>query len=165
MSKMVSKMPACVLAGAVLAGVLASCGTSGGDSPSTTANDGSGVATDDQAPDGADEEEPDAPADESDPTGETSSEDGSTDGVLVSLTVQGGEVTGGKERVAVSLGEEVTIEVDADVDDVIHVHGYELHQDVAAGEKAEVTFTADIAGVFKVELEDRGMTLVELEVR
>ncbi|MDZ7673887.1 MAG: hypothetical protein U5K30_02290 [Acidimicrobiales bacterium] len=84
-------------------------------------------------------------------------------GQVIEITVSGGEVTGGG-RHEVALGERVTLRVTSDIDDHVHLHGYDVFQDVAAGEAAELTFEADIPGVFEVELEDSVIQLVELEV-
>jgi hypothetical protein len=54
--------------------------------------------------------------------------------------------------------------VDADVADEVHVHGYDLVADVAPGSPAELTFLADIPGVFEVELESSHVELLRLEV-
>ena len=59
----------------------------------------------------------------------------------------------------------VAIVVHSDVADEVHVHGYDLHQDVGAGGTARIDFTADIAGVFEAELENRKLQIVELTVR
>ena len=88
--------------------------------------------------------------------------DGASDGAI-EVSVEGGQVAGDTE-VAVSTGTEVSIEVTSDVTDVIHVHGYDLHEDVDEGSTATVSFTADIPGVFEVELEEAGLLLVELTV-
>lgn len=85
--------------------------------------------------------------------------------LVIELTVADGEVSGAGTRTVVPLGSEVTISVLADVDDEIHVHGYDHHQDVVAGEVSALSFTADIPGVFEIELEDAGLRLVEIEVR
>lgn len=85
------------------------------------------------------------------------------EGTLIDVTVSAGEVQGGG-RTEVPLGETVTIRVTSDVDDNIHVHGYDVLAEVAAGDTAELTFTADIPGVFEVELEDSGIPLLELEI-
>lgn len=80
------------------------------------------------------------------------------------------EVTDGKlsppahvERIA--LGESVTLAVTSDVADEVHVHGYDMHVDLVAGQEGALTFTADIPGRFEVELEGAGALLVELEVK
>lgn len=86
---------------------------------------------------------------------------GASDGSL-EVTVEGGEVSGDTEA-TVPVGTDVTIEVSADTDDRIHVHGYDLYADVSDG-SGTVEFTADIPGVFEVELEESGTLLVELTV-
>lgn len=94
----------------------------------------------------------------------TSASEDERDPLAIELTVADGEVSGADTRTVVPLGTDVAISVLSDVDDEIHVHGYDLHQDVVAGEVSALTFTADIPGVFEVELEDAGLRLVELEV-
>jgi heme/copper-type cytochrome/quinol oxidase subunit 2 len=44
------------------------------------------------------------------------------------------------------------------------VHGYDLKGDVAPGRPAIIEFTANVPGVFEVELEEAGLKLVELQV-
>jgi hypothetical protein len=50
------------------------------------------------------------------------------------------------------------------VTDHLHVHGYDLLAEVAPGKPGRVEFTADVAGVFEVELEDASLLLLRLEV-
>ena len=82
---------------------------------------------------------------------------------VIAVTASGGEVEGGG-RQSVALGETVTIRVTSDVDDHIHLHGYDVMVDVTAGEPAVLTFEATIPGVFEVELEDSRIQLLELEI-
>lgn len=84
-------------------------------------------------------------------------------GTVVEVTVTGGEVEG-PGRVEVPLGEDVTVRVTSDVADEVHVHGYDLFADVPAGGTGEVSFTADLPGVYEVELEGAHLPLVELAV-
>lgn len=84
--------------------------------------------------------------------------------VTLEATVRDGEVSGGG-RVEVAVGDRVAIVVDADVPDRLHVHGYDVYGDVAAGSPARVVFVAGAPGVFEVELEDGGIPVFELEVR
>lgn len=86
-----------------------------------------------------------------------------SDGTVIEIDVVAGEVNGGGRQKA-ALGESVTIRVTSDVDDHIHLHGYDVLTDVRAGTPAELTFDATIPGVFEVELEDSGVLLVELEI-
>ena len=85
------------------------------------------------------------------------------EGTLIEVAVRGGQVQGGG-RTQVSLGETVTIRVTSDVDDHVHLHGYDVLTDVHAGGSTELVFTADIPGVFEVELEDARIPLLELEI-
>jgi heme/copper-type cytochrome/quinol oxidase subunit 2 len=84
-------------------------------------------------------------------------------GTLIEIKVSGGEVAGGGTR-DVALGDEVTLRVSADVADEVHVHGYDLTADVEPGTAVEIRFTADIPGVFEVELERARLPLAELRV-
>jgi hypothetical protein len=83
---------------------------------------------------------------------------------VLTADVKAGEVRGGG-RVELALGEEVQLRVTADVADEVHVHGYDRSVDIAPGSPATIAFTADIPGVFEVELESRGVQLMELVIR
>jgi heme/copper-type cytochrome/quinol oxidase subunit 2 len=85
-------------------------------------------------------------------------------GTVVEITVAGGQVTGGVQRVEVDLGAVVTIRITSDVAEELHVHGYDLKHDLTPGSLVELTFTADIPGVFEAELEHSGLKVVELQV-
>ena len=52
----------------------------------------------------------------------------------------------------------------ADRADEVHLHGYDRKVDIEPGKPAELEFTADVPGVFEVELEEAGLKLVELQV-
>jgi hypothetical protein len=87
------------------------------------------------------------------------------DGIVrVAIAVSGGDTTIDDDRVEVPLGATVEITVAADVTDDVHVHGYDVFGDVTPASPAVITFTADIPGLFEVELEDAGLLLVELQV-
>ena len=83
----------------------------------------------------------------------------------IEITVEGGEVVGGDQRHDVELGADVVLVVTADVSDEVHVHGYDLKADVDPGTPAEIAFTADVAGIYVVELEERHLKIAELAVR
>jgi hypothetical protein len=83
----------------------------------------------------------------------------------IEVTVVGGKPQGGVRREQVKTGETLVLRVTADVADEVHLHGYDKSADVAPGKPAEIRFTADIPGVFEVELEQRKQKLIELEVR
>ena len=85
-------------------------------------------------------------------------------GVVVAMRVAGGKVVPPTHRVDVPMGQRVRLQVDSDVADEVHVHGYDLKQDVAPGAPATVEFVADQPGLFEVELEGAKLQLVQLEV-
>lgn len=95
------------------------------------------------------------------PTGSTGEEPAD---VEAEVAVANGAVVDGVERISIEVGETVALRVTSDVADTVHVHGYDLHASVAPDEPAVVRFTADIPGVFEVELEQRSLLIVELEV-
>jgi hypothetical protein len=69
------------------------------------------------------------------------------------------------DRLTVPKDTRLRIVVIADVTDEVHVHGYDLMAEVAPGEPAVVAFTADLAGRFEIELEDRGRQIAQLTVQ
>lgn len=84
-------------------------------------------------------------------------------GTIIDLEVTDGQIAGGARREAARLGEEVTIRVSGNSADHVHVHGYDLFLHLTEGAR-ELVFTADIPGVFEIELEEAGITLIQLEV-
>lgn len=83
----------------------------------------------------------------------------------ISVVVAGGTVAGGARTVPVEQNTELVLVVRADVTDEVHVHGYDVMQDVAPGAPARIALRATIPGRFDVELEDRKLRILELEVR
>ncbi|MEX0826353.1 MAG: hypothetical protein WD184_06350 [Acidimicrobiia bacterium] len=77
------------------------------------------------------------------------------------VTVDGEPESG---RVQVALGTEVRLTVSADVTSEVHVHGYDETADVSPGSPAVIEFTADIPGIFEVELHAGHTLLVELQI-
>ena len=84
---------------------------------------------------------------------------------VIEVRVAGGKVQGGVRRERVRRGETVVLRVVADVTDHVHLHGYDRMADVAPGKPGEIRFTADLPGVWEVELEDRKQQLLTIEVR
>lgn len=83
--------------------------------------------------------------------------------VAIDVDVYEGQVDA-DDRIAVTIDDEVTLTVTADVSDEVHVHGYDIFGDVAPGAPAVLEFVADIPGIFEVELEDARLVLFELVV-
>jgi hypothetical protein len=73
-------------------------------------------------------------------------------------------VSGGGRK-TVKLGDTVRVQVIADTKDEVHLHGYDKKVDVASGMPASLMFTADVPGIFEVELESRGLKLLDLVIK
>lgn len=86
-------------------------------------------------------------------------------GVVVEAKVTGNQVEAASRRVRIDLGQKVRVQVEADRAEEVHVHGYDLKGDVAPGKPAVIDFTANVPGVFEVELEESGLKLFELQVQ
>ena len=85
--------------------------------------------------------------------------------VTIRVLVKGGKPVGGIQRATVKKGQTVAIVVHSDVADEVHVHGYDLHKDVAAGGTVRIVFPATIVGEFEAELEDRKLQIIEFTVK
>lgn len=83
---------------------------------------------------------------------------------VIRVGYAGGTITGGGRHEA-PLGATVSIEVTSDVADEVHLHGYDKTVDVTPDAPATLTFTADIPGIFEVELESRAIKLIDLVVK
>jgi FtsP/CotA-like multicopper oxidase with cupredoxin domain len=95
------------------------------------------------------------------PTGETPEPTPTPD--AVEIEVEEGTVRG-PNTIKVAQGDRVAIDVEADVEDHVHVHGYDLLTDIAPGQRVTIEFRATIPGVFEIELEDSHLLLARLEV-
>ena len=84
--------------------------------------------------------------------------------VIVRAKVLGGVPQGGIVRETVHKGDRVVLQVRSDEADEVHVHGYDLSAAVAPGKPARVSFVADVAGRFEVELEESGVQIAQLTV-
>jgi len=83
---------------------------------------------------------------------------------IPTIVVKGGKPVGGVRDLSFEEGDRIRFEVESDVSDEIHVHGYDLMKDVEAGGKVSFDFPATIEGVFEAELEERKQPIAELTV-
>ncbi len=126
--------------------VLAGC-ASGDDTPSAdSSTSGTGSTTSTAGP----------TSDEPAPTQQT---------VQITVSVRDGKVTPKPSRVAVALGDQIRLQVTSDVDDELHVHGFDVEEPLEAGHTTTVELTADQQGVFEVETHETELQLLQLEVR
>ncbi len=87
-----------------------------------------------------------------------------SDHPVITIAIADGVVSVDDERPRVSLGDQVELRITADVADEVHVHGYDAMGALEPGIETIVRFTADIPGIFEVELESAGTHLLDLQV-
>ncbi len=79
------------------------------------------------------------------------------------LTIAAGKVSGDTDA-TVNKGDAVTLTIQSDAAEIVHVHGYDKEVEVEAGVPAKITFVADIAGRFEVEGHRSNRKLMQLTV-
>jgi hypothetical protein len=95
---------------------------------------------------------------------DSASETANSSGEVPTIVVKDGKPVGGIRALTYNKGEQIRFKVDSDVSDEVHVHGYDIMEDVKAGGSVSFNFPASIEGVFEAELEDREEQIVELTV-
>jgi hypothetical protein len=83
---------------------------------------------------------------------------------VAKIVIKHGKPVGGIAQLTYNRGERVRFEVDSDVSDEVHMHGYDIMKDVKAGGSVSFDFPATIEGVFEAELEGRKEQILELTV-
>ena len=90
---------------------------------------------------------------------------GTEQAVEISVAVTDGKVEPEPRRVEVAKDSQVRLIVTSDVDDELHVHGYEVEAELEAGRPTTVELVADQTGIFEVETHESELELLQLEVR
>ena len=67
------------------------------------------------------------------------------------ISVKGGVIAGDVKSIEVAKGDTVRIVVSSDVEDEIHLHGYDIEKEAAPGKPARFKFKADVEGAFELE--------------
>ena len=80
------------------------------------------------------------------------------------IVVKNGQPEGGVAELDYTTGDQIQFTVESDVDEGIHVHGYDIEQEVKAGGKSSFDFAAELEGVFEIELENSAVPIAELTV-
>lgn len=81
------------------------------------------------------------------------------------FTIRDGKKIAGPPIIQVPLNTEIRLVVNADKQDELHVHGYDLAKELPAGETIELIFTAERSGRFGIELHDAHAELTTLQVQ
>ncbi len=82
----------------------------------------------------------------------------------ITVEVKNGTVVDGLQRLTVDVGEQVSITLLSDEDDMFHLHAYNLEVLLTADQPEILQFQADIPGVFEGELHEAGYQILALEV-
>jgi plastocyanin len=85
-------------------------------------------------------------------------------GTIVEIEVRHGRLVAGPAIIKLKQGDQVTLRVTSDGNDELHVHGYDLHLNLIAGQPAQLSFTADHSGRFEYELHHAHTDLGAFEV-
>lgn len=109
-------------------------------------------------------EEVDKTTDSARTSTDTADSTGAEEAKVTTIVIKNGKPVGGIADLTYDKGEQVRFEVDSDVSDEIHVHGYDIMKDVEAGGSVSFDFPATIEGIFEAELEGRGEQILELTV-
>ena len=83
---------------------------------------------------------------------------------IPAILVTDGKPIGGVQELEFSAGEEVRFAVRSTTADEVHIHGYDISEELPAGRPVVVSFPADIEGIFEVELHESGEQIAELRV-
>ena len=83
---------------------------------------------------------------------------------IPTIVVRDGEPVGGIVEFEYDAGEQVRFRVSSDEADEVHVHGYEVEEEIPAGSTVTLSFPADIEGIFEVELHGSEKQIAELRV-
>lgn len=81
------------------------------------------------------------------------------------IVIEGGGPVGGVQKIEVTSGEELRVDVKTDVADELHLHGFDLFFDIVPGKTNRVVVpNADIEGVVELESHSTGALLAEISV-
>jgi hypothetical protein len=83
---------------------------------------------------------------------------------ITTILVRNGKPVGGVQELSYDAGERVRFGVRSDAADELHVHGYDVEEELPAGRPVRVEFPATIEGVFEAELHGSGEQIAELRI-
>ena len=84
--------------------------------------------------------------------------------VTIDVVIADGKVRPNAENLRVKEGQTVTVTITSDVDESIHVHGYDQTAEATPDKPGAVTFTADVKGVFEIETHESAKLVAKLIV-
>lgn len=83
---------------------------------------------------------------------------------IPTIVVRNGEPVDGIAELEYDAGDQIRFRVSSNRADEVHVHGYDVEEEIPAGGSATLSFPADIEGIFEVELHESEAQIAELRV-
>lgn len=84
---------------------------------------------------------------------------------FTTIVVRDGEPVGGVKTIKAQKGDRVRIEVASpDTTSEVHLHGYDIKRDLAAGDDVRFSFDAELEGIFELELEETATQIARILV-
>lgn len=83
---------------------------------------------------------------------------------VATIVIKGGQPVGGVQELSFDEGDAIRFVVMSDIADHVHLHGYDVMQDVPAGGSTEFNVPATLTGGFEAELEDSAVPIAEITV-
>jgi FtsP/CotA-like multicopper oxidase with cupredoxin domain len=80
------------------------------------------------------------------------------------VRIEGRQPVGEVRTLRFRSGDTVRLRFSSDLDEEVHIHGYDRYVDVPAGGAITDRFTADAEGIFEIESHGSGALLARLEV-
>jgi hypothetical protein len=80
------------------------------------------------------------------------------------IQIKDGQPVGGVAELTYGKGDTIDIVVKSDEAAEIHLHGYDIPKEVAAGGQVEFKVPADIEGKFEMEIEETATPIAEITV-
>ena len=97
-------------------------------------------------------------------SGESAAKPAAKEPAVPTVVVRNGKPVGGVQDLTFNAGEQIRFEVRSDAPDEVHIHGYDISEEIPAGGAATLSFPADIEGLFEVELHESDEQIAELRV-
>lgn len=83
----------------------------------------------------------------------------------IDITVTGKQVTPAPAVVDIAVGESLTIVVTSDHNDQLHAHGFNIEENIKAGQPLTLTVKGAQTGVYEIELHHPELRILQVAVR
>jgi hypothetical protein len=83
---------------------------------------------------------------------------------IPTVVIKDGAPEGGATELEFDKGDEIRFAVTSNTDQEIHIHGYEIEEEIPAGQTIDVEFPADLDGIYEVESHTTEQQIAEIRV-